>query len=98
MRTALFALTGLLILPACSTISGVGKDVSAVGRGLSHVADEVRDEVCTRDSDRRYTETRYTNQYSVRPTVVVKEPCDPSVGELKVGSGLPPCPRVYYRR
>ncbi|MEM1036362.1 MAG: entericidin A/B family lipoprotein [Pseudomonadota bacterium] len=98
MRTALFALTGLLILPACSTISGVGKDVSAVGRGISHVADEVREEVFVRDSDRRYAETRYTNQSSVRPTVVVKEPCDPSAGELRGGSGLPPCPRVYYKQ
>ncbi|MEL8055491.1 MAG: entericidin A/B family lipoprotein [Pseudomonadota bacterium] len=98
MRTTLFALTGLLILPACSTISGIGKDVSAVGRGISHVADEVREEVFTRDSGPRYVENRYTTQSSVRPTVVVKEPCDPSAGELKGGSGLPPCPRVYYRQ
>lgn len=98
MRTALIVFMGLVSLPACSTVAGVGKDVSAVGRGLTHVADEVRDEVFTRRDQPRYVEQRYTSGSDVRPSVIVKEPCDPNADELRGGSGLPPCPRVYYRQ
>ncbi|MEL7232250.1 MAG: entericidin A/B family lipoprotein [Pseudomonadota bacterium] len=98
MRSALFVLASLVILPACSTVAGVGKDVSAVGRGIKHVADEVRDEVFSPRDQTRYVEQRYTSQSSVQPTVVVKEPCDPNAGELRGGSGLPSCPRVYYKQ
>ena len=87
----------LIALTGCSTVAGVGKDVSAVGRGLTHVAGEVRDEVFTGGEKPRYVETRYTSQSEVRPSVMVREPCDPNAGELRGGSGLPPCPRLYYR-
>jgi len=88
---------GLIALTGCSTVAGVGKDVSAVGRGITHVAGEVRDEVFTGGDKPRYVETRYRSQSAARPSVIVKEPCDPNAGELRGGSGLPPCPRVYYR-
>ncbi|MEO1642298.1 MAG: entericidin A/B family lipoprotein [Pseudomonadota bacterium] len=97
-RTGFAILAVLAVLGGCSTVAGVGKDVSAVGRGITHVADEVRDEVFTRRDQPRYVETRYTSQSSQRPSVVVKEPCDPNAGELRGGSDLPPCPRVYYRQ
>ncbi|MEM1088008.1 MAG: entericidin A/B family lipoprotein [Pseudomonadota bacterium] len=97
-RSRLATFIALAILGGCSTVSGVGKDVSAVGRGISHVADEIREEVFQRDAKPRYVENRYTSQSSVRPSVIVKDPCDPNAGELRGGSGLPPCPRVSYRQ
>lgn len=98
MKSFIFVgFSALIALTGCSTVAGVGKDVSAVGRGLTHVAGEVRDEVFTGRDKPRYVETRYTSQSEVRPSVIVREPCDPNAGELRGGSGLPLCPRVYYR-
>lgn len=91
-------LAALAVMGGCSTVAGMGKDVSALGRGLTHVSDEVRDEVFTRRDQPRYVEQRYTSESDVRPSVIVKEPCDPNADELRGGSGLPPCPRVYYRQ
>ncbi|MEM1390767.1 MAG: entericidin A/B family lipoprotein [Pseudomonadota bacterium] len=96
MRRVLI-LSALVVLPACSTVSGVGKDVSAVGRGISHVADEVRDEVFGRGNDPQYVEQRYSDRSSASASVIVKDACDPAAGELQGGSGLPPCPRVNYK-
>lgn len=81
MKQAIFgcAMAGLIFLPACSTFEGVGKDISAVGKGVSHVANEVREEVFM-------PKPRYAS-------VEVGQPCDPSAGELDGGNGLPPCPR-----
>ena len=98
MRVAFISLTVLIALPACSTVAGVGKDVSAAGRGLTHIADEVRDEVFRRGEQDHYVERRYFDEGAVGSTVIVKEPCDPAADELRGGSGLPPCPRVYYKR
>lgn len=64
-----------IVLPACSTVEGVGKDVSAVGQGISHVANEARDEMFA-------SEPRYAK---------AGEACDPSAGELDGGNGLPAC-------
>ncbi len=74
-------MASLLILPACSTFDGVGKDVSAAGRGLSHVANEVRDEV-------------FNPEPAKRAVAKAGEPCDPNSKDLKGGSGLPACPSV----
>ncbi|MHC4948131.1 MAG: entericidin A/B family lipoprotein [Planctomycetota bacterium] len=38
---ALFALA-LLALPACNTVEGVGRDVSAAGDGLANLADDTK--------------------------------------------------------
>ncbi len=85
MRQVIFGLAviGIAALPACSTFDGVGKDISAAGRGVSHVANEVREEV--------FTPRNYASR---RPVARAGEPCDASAGELAGGSGLPPCPRA----
>lgn len=87
----------LTLLPACSTVAGVGKDVSAAGRGLTHVADEVRDEVFTDRRKPRYVESRYPATSAAGQSVIVKQPCDPNYNELRGGNGLPPCPDTQYR-
>lgn len=83
MKQVLFsaAIGGLLLLAACSTFDGVGKDVSAAGRGISHVANEVRDEV-------------FDPEPTKRAVAKAGEPCDPNSKELKGGSDLPACPAV----
>ena len=73
-------LAAIMVLPACSTFEGFGKDISAVGRGVSHVANEVREEVFMPKQ-----------QYA---SVSVGQACDPTAGELDGGNGLPPCPRA----
>lgn len=77
-----YAFVALLAAPAalagCYTVDGVGQDVSAAGRGISHVANEVREEV-------------FETETSV-PVAEAGEPCDPAAGELAGGSGLPACP------
>lgn len=69
-------LTAAFGLSACATVNGVGKDIAAVGNGVSHVANEVRDEVFM-SKPRRATA-------SVGPA------CDPNP-ELAGGNGLPAC-------
>ena len=89
------AISGLAFLvTGCATVAGVGKDVSAVGRGITHVADEVRDEVFLHNRS-HYNQTRY--RVSGQPVVTVNEPCDPHP-ELAGGTGLQPCASaVTYR-
>lgn len=38
-------LAGLLMLTACNTISGIGKDVQAAGSGIERGADNVKEEI-----------------------------------------------------
>lgn len=68
------------LLAGCNTFAGVGKDVTAVGNGVTHIAYEVRDEVFGKPGPkpRAYAE--------------VGEACDPNPGELLGASGLPSCP------
>ena len=75
------------LLGACNTISGVGKDVSALGKGVTHMADEVGDEFF--GASRRNTRTVYV-QPQRRGVATAGQPCDPYSGELSGGS-LPPC-------
>ena len=74
------ALASSVLITGCNTVAGVGKDVTAVGKGVSHVAYEVRDEVFGKPGPKP---TAYA---------VAGEPCDPNPSELRGGSGLPPCP------
>lgn len=69
-------LAAATLLPACATVEGVGKDISAVGRGVSHVATEVRDEVFSPQPR--------------RTVASAGQACDPNP-ELAGGNGLPPC-------
>ena len=39
----ILAAAGFLALASCSTVSGVGQDVQALGRGVSKSADKVQD-------------------------------------------------------
>jgi len=95
MRSVLIGLVTLSVLPACSTVAGVGQDVSALGRGITHVADEVREEVFGSRSQPRYVETRY--QAEGEPTVIVRQACDPYATQLRGGPDLPPCRTIDYR-
>jgi predicted small secreted protein len=40
--TLSFAAAAVLILSACNTISGAGKDVSSVGKAVSKTAEDVK--------------------------------------------------------
>lgn len=101
MRILFAALLALPVLTACNTVTGVGKDVQAVGNGISSASNYVQREVFgapaqpTRVAQvRPVTPTR-------QPTVTVGRACDPN-GELAGGEGLPPCQtrsiRTYTRR
>lgn len=94
VRLSVIVMIAGLVLGGCSTVAGVGKDISAVGKGVTHVADEVREEVFGSPTSRT-VQTRYTATGS--PTVIVSQPCDASP-ELAGGNHLPPCPRTVYRR
>ena len=46
MKTlVLIALTSMLALSACNTISGAGKDVSAAGNAVSNAAQNVKEKM-----------------------------------------------------
>ena len=68
------------LLAGCNTVAGVGEDVTAVGKGVSHVAYEVRDEVFGKPRPKP------------QGFAAVGEACDPYPDELQGGNGLPPCP------
>lgn len=79
IKSCAAALAGALMLTGCNTVIGVGRDVQAVGSGISYVARDVNNEVF--GGYGRWNEG----------TVTAGEPCDPAAGELRGGSGLPPC-------
>ena len=68
------------LLAGCNTLAGVGQDVTAVGKGVTHVAYEVRDEVFGKPGPKP------------QAYATAGEPCDPNPSELRGGAGLPPCP------
>lgn len=75
------ALGAILLLPACHTIEGVGRDIQLVGDGVRFVARDINNEV-------------FGGYGSWEQGVAsAGEPCDPNAGELAGGSGLPACPR-----
>lgn len=73
------ALAGALVLTGCNTVMGVGRDVQAVGGGISHVARDVNNEV--------FGGYGSWNE----GTATAGEPCDPGGEELLGASGLPSC-------
>lgn len=75
------ALSALSALPACHTIEGAGRDIQAVGGGVSYVARDINNEVFGGYGSWE------------RGVASAGEPCDPNAGELAGGGGLPPCPR-----
>ena len=44
-KLVLIAITSMLVLSACNTISGAGKDVSAAGNAVSNAAQDVKDKM-----------------------------------------------------
>ncbi|WP_325314518.1 entericidin A/B family lipoprotein [Kingella oralis] len=44
-KLVLIAITSMLTLSACNTISGAGKDVSAAGNAVSNAAQDVKDKM-----------------------------------------------------
>jgi len=44
-KLVLIAITSMLALSACNTISGAGKDVSAAGNAVSNTAQDVKDKM-----------------------------------------------------
>ena len=83
MKTAKIALAvaALLAVPGCNTFEGVGKDISSLGRGVSHVANETRDAL-------------FAPAPQHARVASAGEPCDPAAGELAGGTGLPRCSGV----
>lgn len=80
---AAVALSVFLLLPACHTVEGVGRDIQAVGGGIAYVARDTNNELFG----------GYGQWDEPRGVAEVGEPCDATGGELYGGSGLPPCPR-----
>ena len=80
-----FALSSFALLGGCNTVNGLGKDVEAVGQGVSHMATEVQDEWFG-----NYGQPERAGHTGVAQ---VGQPCDPDA-ELDGGNGLPPCPRI----
>lgn len=72
-------LGAMAALTACNTVAGAGRDVQAVGGGISHVAREVNNEVFGGHSAGN------------EGVATAGKPCDPNGEELKGASGLPPC-------
>lgn len=44
-KLVLIAITSMLVLSACNTISGAGKDVSAAGNAVSNAAQDVKEKM-----------------------------------------------------
>lgn len=104
MRAFLFAVTAFSILAGCNTVAGVGKDISAVGNGLTGASNYVARNVFGAGEPVRTARLETappppprTVTFRQRPQVSVGEPCDPDA-ELAGGSGLPPCPVATTRR
>lgn len=90
---------GLLLtaLSGCNTVSGIGKDISAVGSGITGASTYVQNNMfARREPVRAVQATSALRPASItfreRARVNVGTACDPSA-ELSGGSGLPPCPR-----
>jgi predicted small secreted protein len=82
------------LLAACNTVDGVGQDVSAVGKGVSHVAVEVKEEVFGPDK----TSRRFADSGAVRNrngTARAGRACDPT-GNAINDTALPPCRSQNY--
>lgn len=84
-KTALLGVLALPLLGACNTVDGVGRDVQAIGSGVSTAANYVEREVFG-VSPQPVRQARVVR----RETVSVGRACDPG-GELAGGTGLPPC-------
>jgi len=79
MKKVILSAAILCVLSACSTVEGMGQDIQLLGKGVSHVANEVRDEMFAS---------------SPTPTAKAGEPCDPYADELAGGDDLPPCQKI----
>ncbi|MEM9937269.1 MAG: hypothetical protein AAFZ91_03395 [Pseudomonadota bacterium] len=77
MRSTLLIVMLLGSVSACATVDGVGRDIQALGGGVSHLANEARDELFASASTSRYR-------------AEAGQACDPYADELSGGS-LPPC-------
>ena len=104
MKTVIAILLCLPFLAACNTVTGVGRDVQAVGSGISTASGYVQREVFGVGQTR--TQVASVNYIAAtpqpgQPTVSVGRACDPDA-ELAGGEGLPPCRtralRAYSRR
>ena len=101
MRAAFIAGLASVMLAGCNTVAGVGKDISAVGRGVTGAAEYVQASARGDASQRRTKvigqQTRYLDG-----RVVTGRPCDPDrlAGGPPTQSGLPACDHapVYYSR
>jgi len=61
------------LVTGCATVAGVGQDVQSLGRGVSHFANEVREEFTGRDKHAARTSTRAPTSYPT-PRVTVRDP------------------------
>lgn len=67
-----FAASSFLVT-GCATVAGVGQDVQAFGRGVSHFANEVREEFSNRRHRTAKTQTRAPTSYPAS-RVTVRQP------------------------
>ncbi len=97
MKILLTALFALPVLTACNTVSGVGKDVQAVGNGISSASSYVQREVFGAGPQPGQAARLEPVSATRQATVTVGRACDPN-GELAGGEGLPPCQTRSIRR
>jgi len=97
MRAILISVLALAGLSGCNTVAGVGKDITAVGNGVTGASNYVARNVFGAGEPVRTARLETapppprTVTFRERPRVSVGEACDPNA-ELAGGSGLPPCP------
>ncbi|MCI4645172.1 MAG: entericidin A/B family lipoprotein [Hyphomonadaceae bacterium] len=95
MTRAKYVIAGLLTLPflaACNTVQGVGKDVQAVGQGVSNAANYVEREMFGPQTQRSDSARISYRTASIR----VGPACDPET-ELAGGANLPACNKRIVR-
>ncbi len=73
--SSMLAAGALLALGACNTVSGFGRDLQALGRGIGVVSAETQQQL-------------FQPRYAVGSRA---RACDASGTELAGASGLPPC-------
>jgi predicted small secreted protein len=90
-KIGVLAALALPALAGCNTVSGVGKDIQAVGRGVSGASASFERALFGTPQPR--PPVAKVSYVDARGQVIAGPACDPAAGELKGGGGLPPCPK-----
>ncbi len=94
MRSLILTAIGAVILGGCNTVAGVGKDISAAGRGVTGAAVYMERQLSGQNG-RSETSMRFRQSRYLDGQVITGRPCDP---DNRPGAaprqGLPACNRA----